>query len=591
MCGIIGYVGASGAASRVISGLRRLEYRGYDSAGIATLCEGCLHVSKGVGCIDQVCPGDNDHQNGCVAIGHTRWATHGGVTQANAHPHTDTADSLAVVHNGIIENYEDLRSSLIRSGVVFRSETDSEIIPHLLARALLDGAASLEDAVRHVCGLLKGSYAFAALSREEPATLVGVRKDNPLVVGYDPDGFYISSDALAFAENTSSMELPCNGELIALTLDGVRFSDMDGRQVLHTAVPVDTIWREVGKNGHSHYMLKEILEQPEALLHTLHQDDRVLRQIAMEILRADNVLLTACGSSWHACLLGRLLLSRVGRKMSDVVMASEFEWFSDSVDRHTVVIAVSQSGETADVLDGVRAAKKEGARIISLVNRPWCVLANESDHVLGLSCGAETGVAATKSFLCEVAVFYLLAHALANSLEDGRVALLKATRHLTNLLKTTNGSLKSLMAEFRNSPDMYFIGRGMSFPLAIEGALKMKEVSYIHAEGMVSGELKHGSLALIEQGTPVVAICPNDETYVAVIGNAMEAKARGAYIIGISDVESEVFDAWIPVPTVSRELYPFVLAIPLQLIAYHMAMLRGCDPDRPRNLAKSVTVR
>ena len=591
MCGIIGYVGASGAASRVISGLRRLEYRGYDSAGIATLCEGCLHVSKGVGCIDQVCPGDNDHQNGCVAIGHTRWATHGGVTQANAHPHTDTADSLAVVHNGIIENYEDLRSSLIRSGVVFRSETDSEIIPHLLARALLDGAASLEDAVRHVCGLLKGSYAFAALSREEPATLVGVRKDNPLVVGYDPDGFYISSDALAFAENTSSMELPCNGELIALTLDGVRFSDMDGRQVLHTAVPVDTIWREVGKNGHSHYMLKEILEQPEALLHTLHQDDRVLRQIAMEILRADNVLLTACGSSWHACLLGRLLLSRVGRKMSDVVMASEFEWFSDSVDRHTVVIAVSQSGETADVLDGVRAAKKEGARIISLVNRPWCVLANESDHVLGLSCGAETGVAATKSFLCEVAVFYLLAHALANSLEDGRVALLKATRHLTNLLKTTNGSLKSLMAEFRNSPDMYFIGRGMSFPLAIEGALKMKEVSYIHAEGMVSGELKHGSLALIEQGTPVVAICPNDETYVAVIGNAMEAKARGAYIIGISDVESEVFDAWIPVPTVSRELYPFVLAIPLQLMAYYMAVLRGCNPDRPRNLAKSVTVR
>ena len=591
MCGIIGYVGASGAASRVISGLRRLEYRGYDSAGIATLCEGCLHVSKGVGCIDQVCPGDNDHQNGCVAIGHTRWATHGGVTLANAHPHTDTADSLAVVHNGIIENYEDLRSSLIRSGVVFRSETDSEIIPHLLARALLDGAASLEDAVRHVCGLLKGSYAFAALSREEPATLVGVRKDNPLVVGYDPDGFCISSDALAFAENTSSMELPCNGELIALTLDGVRFSDMDGRQVLHTAVPVDTIWREVGKNGHSHYMLKEILEQPEALLHTLHQDDRVLRQIAMEILRADNVLLTACGSSWHACLLGRLLLSHVGRKMSDVVMASEFEWFSDSVDRHTVVIAVSQSGETADVLDGVRAAKKEGARIISLVNRPSCVLANESDHVLGLSCGAETGVAATKSFLCEVAVFYLLAHALANSLEDGRVALLKATRHLTNLLKTTNGSLKSLMAEFRNSPDMYFIGRGMNFPLAIEGALKMKEVSYIHAEGMVSGELKHGSLALIEQGTPVVAICPNDETYVAVIGNAMEAKARGAYIIGISDVESEVFDAWIPVPTVSRELYPFVLAIPLQLMAYYMAVLRGCNPDRPRNLAKSVTVR
>lgn len=590
MCGIIGFVGAPSASNRVISGLRRLEYRGYDSAGIAVVRDGALHICKGVGCIDQVCcdcSGGNDY----VAIGHTRWATHGAVTQANAHPHTDTADSLAVVHNGIIENYEDLRSNLIRSGVVFRSETDSEIIPLLLAQALLDGAASLEDAVKHVCGLLKGSYAFAAVSREEPATLVGVRNGNPLVVGYCGDGFYLSSDALAFAEHASSMVLPANGDVVTLTPDGAHFSDTAGRQMLRTAVPVDAAWSGFNKNGHSHYMLKEILEQPDALLHTLHQDDRVLRQIATEILRADNVILTACGSSRHACLLGRLLLSHIGRKMSDVVMAAEFECFSDSVDRHTVVIAVSQSGETADVLDGVRAAKKSGARIISLVNRPSCVLADESDHIFGLSCGAEIGVAATKSFLCEVGVFYLLAHAMANRLEGGRVALQEATRHLTNLLKTTNGSLKSLMAEFRNSPDMYFIGRGMSFPLAIEGALKMKEVSYIHAEGMPSGELKHGSLALIEQGTPVVAICPKDETYVAMIGNAMEAKARGAYIIGVSDLESAVFDAWIPVPTVSRELYPFVLTVPLQLMAYYMAVLRGCNPDRPRNLAKSVTVR
>ena len=272
-------------------------------------------------------------------------------------------------------------------------------------------------------------------------------------------------------------------------------------------------------------------------------------------------------------------------------MGSEFEYFSDSADRHTVVIAVSQSGETADVLEGVRTAKEAGARIISVVNRPSCVLADESDYVLRLNCGAEIGVAATKSFLCQVAVFYLLAHAMANRLEDGRQALRTAAGHMTNLLKTTNGSLKRLMAGFADSQDIYFVGRGMSFPLAIEGALKMKEVSYIHAEGMPSGELKHGSLALIEQGTPVVALCPNDETHEAMLGNAMEAKARGAYIIGISDVESEVFDAWIPVPTVSHTLYPFVTIVPLQLMAYYLAVLRGCDPDRPRNLAKSVTVR
>ena len=591
MCGIIGYVGAPCASTRVISGLRRLEYRGYDSAGIAALCDGEIHISKGVGCIDQVCPGHSGRLSEYVAIGHTRWATHGGATRANAHPHTDTADNIAVVHNGIIANYENLRSGLIRSGVSFRSETDSEVIPHLLARALRDGAASLEDAVRHVCGLLEGSYAFAAVSCEEPARLVGVRRDNPLVVGYAPDGYYISSDALAFAQHASSIVLPGNGETITVTPHGVRFMDMAGREVQRTAVPVDATWSESSKNGHAHYMLKEILEQPDALLDTLQQDECMLTQIAIEILRADNVIFTACGSSRHACLLGRLLLSQVGGKMSDVAMASEFEYFSGSADRHTVVIAVSQSGETADVLDGVRAAKEAGARIVSVVNRPSSVLADESDHVLHLNCGAEIGVAATKSFLCQVGVFYLLAHAMSNRLAEGREALQEATRHLANLLKTTNGSLKRLMAGFADSPDIYFIGRGMSFPVAIEGALKMKEVSYIHAEGMPSGELKHGSLALIEQGTPVVALCPNDETHESVLSNAMEAKSRGAYIIGVSDVESEVFDAWVPIPAVSRIQYPFVTIVPLQLMAYYMAVLRGCDPDRPRNLAKSVTVR
>lgn len=590
MCGIIGYVGAPCASQRVIFSLRRLEYRGYDSAGIATLSDGSLHICKGVGCIGDICP-NRAREKDCVCIGHTRWATHGGVTEANAHPHTDAAGNLAVVHNGIIENYENLRSDLVRVGVSFRSETDSEVIPHLLARALRHGAATLEDAVRQVCDMLEGSYAFAAVSVFEPGKLVAVRKDNPLVVGYGTEGHYISSDALAFAQDASSMVLPANGEIVVLTAEGVRYVDMRGRCVERTAVPVDTTWSETEKNGHAHYMLKEILEQPDALLQTLQQDDRMLTSIAIEILRADNVIFTACGSSRHACLLGRLLFSQVAGKMSDVVMASEFEYFSDSADRHTVVIAVSQSGETADVLDGVRAAKDAGARIISVVNRPSCVLADESDYVIRLNCGAEIGVAATKSFLCQVAVFYLLAHVMANRLEDGRAALQEAAAHIGNLLRTTNGSLLELMKELADKKDIYFIGRGMSFPLAIEGSLKMKEVSYIHAEGMPSGELKHGSIALIEQGTPVVALCPNDETHDSVLSNAMEAKARGAYIIGISDVESEVFDAWVRIPAVSSIEYPFVVTVPLQLMAYYMAVLRGCNPDRPRNLAKSVTVR
>jgi len=590
MCGIIGYLGKPCASERVVAGLRRLEYRGYDSAGIASLCDGELRLRKGIGCIGDICPRQNVHTD-CVAIGHTRWATHGGVTEANAHPHADASGNLAVVHNGIIENFEDLRSDLVRNGVSFRSETDSEVIPHLLARVLRDGAASLEDAVRQVCGMLRGSYAFAVISAHEPDKLVSVRKDNPLVVGYGVDGYYISSDALAFAQDASSMALPGNGEIVVLTPEGVRFIDREGRAVMRTAVPVDTTWGEADKEGHDHFMMKEILEQPDALLQTLKQDDHLLMSIAIEILRADNVIFTACGSSRHACLLGRLLFSQVAGKMSDVVMASEFKYFSDSATKHTVVIAVSQSGETADVLDGVRAAKAAGARIISVVNRPSSVLGDESDYVIGLNCGAEIGVAATKSFLCQVAVFYLLAHAMANRLKDGRVALQEAAAHVGNLLKTVNGSLEELMALYADHSDIYFIGRGMSFPLAIEGSLKMKEVSYIHAEGMPSGELKHGSIALIEEGTPVVALCPNDETHESVLSNAMEAKARGAYIIGVSDVESEVFDTWVQVPAVSGIQYPFVVSIPLQLMAYHMAVLRGCNPDRPRNLAKSVTVR
>ncbi|MCK9356715.1 MAG: glutamine--fructose-6-phosphate transaminase (isomerizing) [Dehalococcoidia bacterium] len=596
MCGIIGFCGMEGsterAAARVLEGLRRLEYRGYDSAGVAAVCDGALVVRKDVGHIDEV--DALQHLGalvGDIAIGHTRWATHGGVTQANAHPHTDASGRVAVVHNGIIENYLPLRAELESQGVVFASETDTEVIPHLISAQLHNGHPALEDAVRAVCARLEGSYAFVAVSADEPDRMVGVRQGNPLVVGFGEDGAYLGSDVLAFASKARTMATPDNGEVVVLARSGVRFMDGEGREVEKERRPVDVGWTETDRNGYPHFMLKEILEQPEALLHTLEQDDALLMDVAVEILRARQVVFTACGTSRHAALIGRYLFSHVAKKFSDVVMASEFGYFSDSIDRHTVVIAVSQSGETADVLDGVRLAKEAGAHIVGIVNRPSCLLVDESDHVIRLNCGPEVGVAATKTFVSQLSVFYQLAFAMVNRLGEARCDLQEGAHRLDILLHSLNGSLQELAWELREKEHAYYIGRGINFATAMEGALKMKEISYVHAEGMPAGELKHGTLALIEEGMPVVAICPGDETHEATVGNAIEAKARGGRIIGVSDVESEVYDDWLRISRVPPLLYPVMLVPPLQLLAYHMAVERGCDPDRPRNLAKSVTVR
>ncbi len=591
MCGIIGFCGGEGAARHTVECLRCLEYRGYDSAGVAAI-NGSLVVRKDVGCIDEV----NlllglAALEGTVAIGHTRWATHGAVTQENAHPHTDSAGRVAVVHNGIIENYEELRNELRSEGVAFRSETDTEVIPQLLGRAMRDGAESLEDAVRAVCARLQGSYAFAAVCVDDTDKIVGVRHGNPLVVGFGEEGFCLSSDALAFGSCADRMATLSNGELAVLTPDGVRFVDSEGRPVRKEVVDVDCSWADTELNGHPHYMLKEILEQPQALLRTIRLDDSFVRDVAMDILRARQVVITACGTSRHASLVGRYLFSKVAGKFCDVVMASEFGYFADSVNKHTLVIAVSQSGETADVLEGVRLAKEAGARIVSIVNRPSCQLADESDHVIRLNCGAEIGVAASKTFVCQLAVFYLLAFAMANRLGEGRADLEAASGQLSEMLRTTNHSLAAKALRLKDNEHIYYIGRGINFATAMEGALKMKEVSYIHAEGLPAGELKHGTLALIEKGTPVLAICPDDDTYQETLGNVMEAKARGAHIIGVSDRESSLYDDWIRIPAVPPLLYPLMSAVPLQLLAYHMAVIRGCDPDKPRNLAKSVTVK
>jgi glucosamine--fructose-6-phosphate aminotransferase (isomerizing) len=462
-----------------------------------------------------------------------------------------------------------LRNELCLEGVACRSETDTEVIPQLLGRELRNGADCLEDAVRAICPRLRGSYAFAALCVDDANKIVGVRHGNPLVVGFGAEGFCLSSDALAFGSCADRMASLCDGELAVLTLDGVRFVDSEGRAVRKEVVDVDCSWADTELNGHPHYML----------------------EVALDVLRARQVVITACGTSRHASLVGRYLFSKVAGKFCDVVMASEFGYFADSVDKHTLVIAVSQSGETADVLEGVRLAKEAGARIVSVVNRPSCQLADESDHVIRLNCGAEIGVAATKSLVCQLAVFYLFAFAMANRLDEGRADLEAASEQLSELLRMTNHSLETLAFGLKDSEHFYYIGRGTNFATAMEGALKMKEVSYIHAEGMPAGELKHGTLALIEKGSPVLAVCPDDDTYQDTIGNVMEAKTRGGHIIGVSDRESGMFDDWVRIPTVPPLLYPLMSVVPLQLLAYHMAVIRSCDPDKPRTLAKSVTVK
>jgi glucosamine--fructose-6-phosphate aminotransferase (isomerizing) len=377
----------------------------------------------------------------------------------------------------------------------------------------------------------------------------------------------------------------------ALTPQGVVFCDARGNKLVKQSRKLDHSWAESGKAGYQYFMLKEIMEQSRVLAQIVHQDEKKFTKIALDILRARQVIITACGTSRYAALVGRYLFSKVGKKFCDVVMASEFGYFADSVDKSTIVIAVSQSGETADIIEGVKAAKEAGAQVVAVVNRPNSVLADMSDDVIYLNCGSEIAVAATKSFLSQLAIFYLLAYAMVGSFGEAVIKLAGLNGEITKVLDWNKNELIKLGQDLKGKNDFYYIARGINFAIASEGALKLKEISYIHAEGMPAGELKHGTLALIERGTPVVVICPGDYTFAETLSNAMEAKSRGAHIIGVSDRESDIYDSWIKLPEVDELLYPMVAVVPLQLLAYYIAVNRGCDPDKPRNLAKSVTVK
>jgi glucosamine--fructose-6-phosphate aminotransferase (isomerizing) len=590
MCGIIGYVGSKPAVDILKDALTRLEYRGYDSAGIATIADDALHLCKDKGKVAEVIK-DCSISNlpGCTGIGHVRWATHGGVTRDNAHPHSDSMSQIAVIHNGIIENYEELKKRLAKK-YHFKSDTDTEVIPHLI-REQVDAGLSFEEAFFAAVRQLQGSYALIAVSTLADGKLFAARKDSPMVLGLGKDANFIGSDVLSFLPYSREAVYVEDGECVVMTKNTYQIYDLNHTPKNRESVAITWELSEAGKGEYDHYMIKEIKEQPIVIRQALMQDTRQLNRMAIDILRAHQVIFVACGTSRFAALIGRYVFSKIGHTFSDVVMASEFGYFSDSVDKNTLVIAVSQSGETADVMDGVKQAKAKGATVYSIVNVEGSSLARMSDKALYLSCGPEIGVAATKSFTAQLCLLYLLAYAMDGRLSEGKEKLLEISSLIEHDLQTNNSEIFAIAEKLKDKRDFYYLARGINFAMAGEGALKLKEVCYVHAEGMPAGELKHGTLALIEEGTPVIAICPTDYTYTDTISNISEAMVRGATVIGISNANQSIFAEWIKIPEVEMIFYPLVTVIPLQLLAYHSAIVRGFDPDKPRNLAKSVTVK
>ena len=589
MCGLMGYCGRDAAGPRLIKGLKRLEYRGYDSAGIATLENYKIICEKDSGKVSDIEKRLRlSSLPGTTGIGHVRWATNGKVTRANAHPQTDCFNRVAVVHNGIIENWVELRERLGEHNA-FASDTDSEIIPVLLADHIHSGS-TFTEAVALTSAGLKGPYAYLAISAVHPDTLMATCSDMPLIIGCAPEGYYASSDLDSLPATCDSAAHLENGEIAVLTPDYIRFTDAGGHFVVKDFKDINREGADTAEEVFGYHMLKEIHEQPWAIRQAMLQNRETLDGCIRDIAAAKDVVFVACGSSRYAALLGRYLFSRIGKKFSEVVTASEYSYFSDSISENTLVIAISQSGETADVLDSVRAARKKGARILSIVNREESLLGRLSDHVLHIRCGPEIGVAATKSYTAQLVVLYLLAYGLGGKLDYALRELRASADMIADSMSSFDLDAQELVLHMKQH-GCFVIARGSNLHVATEAALKIKEVAYMYTEAMSAGELKHGSLALIEEGTPVFVIAPDDYTFNDTLANAEEARSRGAYIIGISDRDSPVFNRRVNIPAVQQDFYPLVSIVPLQLMAYYLAVAQGFDPDRPRNLAKSVTVK
>ncbi len=584
MCSIIGYSGKNSAAPILVKGLQKMEYRGYDSVGIATESENKIVVKKGVGRVVEVSNAVQlDKLPGNIGIGHTRWATHGKVTEKNAHPHSSNSGKIAIVHNGIIENFEELKSDLQNKGYEFQSETDTEVIANLI-QLNLDETSDVKQSIIKTVNQIKGHYSFVAIF--DDGTLAAARFHEPLIVGVGKNGNYLSSDVLGFIENTDDAIYVDNEDFVIINDSGIHIFDFDGTPVKYQITKVSKEFADVYKGDYAHFTIKEISEQPDTILRAV--DNNQIQQFVDNIKQAKNLYITGSGTSYNAAEIAKYLMSKFAKIKINTLISSELPFSPNEIEPNSTLITISQSGESADVLEAVKIAKESNAKILSIVNLLNSSLSQQSSLAIGLNCGPEIGVAATKSFTSQLAILYKITDQLCNGCinPDWKKVSDAISQVLSNNLK-----IKELAKNLKEITDIYVLGRGIHLPIAREAALKLKELSYIHAEGIPGGELKHGPLALMDSNVYVIIINPSDSTYNDTLNSANEIKARGAKIIGISDKKNDVYDHWIEIPSVDEALYPIVEIVPIQLLAYYSALEKKTDPDYPRNLAKSVTVK
>ncbi len=607
MCGIVGYIGPRVATPLLVDGLRRLEYRGYDSAGIAILNGHGVETRKAAGKISRLeSLLSSSPIEGNIGIAHTRWATHGAPTECNAHPHVTEDGSIAVVHNGIIENASTLRTRLTERGHVFSSETDTEVLAHLIEELYED---TLEKAVIAALSHVEGTYGIAVMAASDPGKLVAARLGSPLLLGLGEDEYFIASDVSAILAHTRQVIYLDDGDVAVLTRDGYDIFDLDAATKSHVVSRVDWDLDQIEKGGYAHFMLKEIFEQPSTIGNTMR--GRLLEEEGTaklgglnisdeELLDIDNIIITACGTSWHSALIGEHMLEELTRIPVEVEYASEFRYRNPIVTDRTLCIVISQSGETADTLAAMREAKRRGARTLGLVNVVGSTIARESDGGIYLHAGPEIGVASTKAFTSQVVALALLTLKMARlrdlSILRGReiVAGLQALPGQVQQMLDRADELEELAEEFKRSPNFLYLGRGFNFPAALEGALKLKEISYIHAEGYPAAEMKHGPIALIDAMMPVVFIAPHDSVFDKLVSNVQEVRARKGKTIVLTSRDEPALEGLVDyefrMPETLEMLTPVLAAVPLQLLAYYIAVKRGSNVDQPRNLAKSVTV-
>ncbi len=607
MCGIVGYVGPRDATPMLVAGLKRLEYRGYDSAGVSLLGGGTLSTRKTKGKIAMLEAAISaDPIEGTTGIAHTRWATHGPPNECNAHPHHDCSGTISLVHNGIIENYSSLRAMLQKTGHTFVSETDTEVLAHLV-EAAFDG--NLEEAVIDALALVEGTYGIAVISSRDPDKIVAARKGSPLLLGLGTGEYYVASDVAAILQHTRDVVYLDDGEMAVLTPSGYRVSNLDDETVKKSVSRIEWNLDQIEKGGFDHFMLKEIFEQPQTIQNTMRgrlmSDDGFSKlgglNLSMEDLQnLDQVIITACGTSWHSALIGEMMIEEFARIRCEVEYASEFRYRNPIVTDRTLCVVISQSGETADTLAAMREAKRRGAKTLGLVNQVGSTMAREDDGGIYLHAGPEIGVASTKAFTSQVIALALLTLKLGRlrnmSVVQGRevAQALEALPDQIQQILDRAKEIETIAEAFVDAKNFLYLGRGYNFPVALEGALKLKEISYIHAEGYPAAEMKHGPIALIDEEMPVVFVAPHDAVFEKVVSNIQEVKARGGRVIAITSRDEESLagkiDYEFRIPTTIDMLNPVLTVIPLQLLAYYIAAKRGLNVDQPRNLAKSVTV-